>query len=114
MSPWINQYVTVVSCQWVFPNTFEVSPCLAMWGRRKMASQMLEIALALALVAIGGLGSMARFWVSGAVARKYGETSPWGTLAVNVSGAAVIGVLAAALLAAETMSFRTGPFGPAS
>jgi CrcB protein len=72
-----------------------------------MASQMLEITLALALVAIGGgLGSMARFWVSGAVARRYGETFPWGTLAVNVSGAAAIGVLAAMLLAPDTQAVQ--------
>jgi fluoride exporter len=72
-----------------------------------MASQMLEITLALALVAIGGgLGSMARFWVSGAVARRYGETFPWGTLAVNVSGAAAIGVLTAMLLAPDTKAVQ--------
>lgn len=68
---------------------------------------MVEIALALALVAIGGcLGSMARFWVSGAVARRYGETFPWGTLAVNVSGAAVIGILAAILLVPDTQAVQ--------
>ena len=46
----------------------------------------------------GGLGGIARFWLSGVVARAYGETFPWGTLTVNVSGAAAIGVLAALLL----------------
>jgi CrcB protein len=47
-------------------------------------------------VAIGGaLGSVARFWMSGAVARHFGETFPWGTVAVNVGGSFVIGVLAA-------------------
>jgi CrcB protein len=47
-------------------------------------------------VAIGGaLGSLARFWLSGVVARQFGETFPWGTLAVNVSGSFVIGLVAA-------------------
>ncbi len=47
-------------------------------------------------VAIGGaLGSVARFWISGVVARAYGETFPWGTLMINVSGSFVIGVLGA-------------------
>ena len=41
------------------------------------------------------LGGMARFWLSGLVARRVGETFPWGTLVINVSGAFLIGVLAA-------------------
>jgi CrcB protein len=38
---------------------------------------------------------MARFWLSGFVARRVGETFPWGTMIINVSGAFLIGVLAA-------------------
>lgn len=38
------------------------------------------------------LGAMARYFVSGLVARRVGETFPWGTLIINVSGALVIGV----------------------
>jgi CrcB protein len=46
-------------------------------------------------VAIGGaLGSICRFWFSGVVARHFGETFPWGTLLVNVSGSFVIGFFA--------------------
>src|SRR5512143_2888237 len=38
-------------------------------------------------VAFGGaLGSVARYWVSGAVARHFGETFPWGTVCVNLTG----------------------------
>lgn len=52
--------------------------------------------LHLALVAIGGaLGGLARHLVSLAIARRFGEAFPWATLAVNVSGAAAIGALAA-------------------
>jgi len=43
----------------------------------------------------GGLGSAARFLASGWVARRFGETFPWGTIVVNVSGSFVIGFLAA-------------------
>ncbi len=44
------------------------------------------------LIALGGaLGSVARFAVSGLVAQHYGETFPWGTLFVNVTGCFIIG-----------------------
>lgn len=44
------------------------------------------------LIALGGaLGSVARFAASGYVAQHFGETFPWGTLLVNVSGSFVIG-----------------------
>jgi fluoride exporter len=47
-------------------------------------------------VAIGSaLGGMARYAVSGFVARRIGETFPWGTILVNISGALVIGGFAA-------------------
>ena len=44
----------------------------------------------------GGLGSLARWWFSGWVANAVGETFPWGTLVVNVTGSFVIGLFAAA------------------
>jgi CrcB protein len=47
-------------------------------------------------IAIGGaLGSVGRYWFSGVVAARFGETFPWGTLLVNVSGSFVIGLIAA-------------------
>ena len=46
-------------------------------------------------IAIGGaIGSMGRFAVSSAFARAVGETFPWGTIVVNVTGCFVIGALA--------------------
>lgn len=51
----------------------------------------------LIVAAAGVLGGIARFWVSGLVARRIGERFPWGTLAVNTTGAAGIGMLAALL-----------------
>lgn len=42
-------------------------------------------------VALGGaIGSAGRFWLSGVVARAVGETFPWGTLVINVTGSFVI------------------------
>jgi len=47
-------------------------------------------------VAFGSVfGGIARFWLSGFVARRVGETFPWGTMVINVSGAFLIGMLAA-------------------
>ena len=46
-------------------------------------------------VAVGSaLGGIARYFLSGLVARRLGETFPWGTMSVNVSGALLIGVFA--------------------
>jgi CrcB protein len=43
-------------------------------------------------VALGGaLGSMARFWLTGAVAALTGPQFPWGTLLINILGSFVIG-----------------------
>ncbi len=42
----------------------------------------------------GALGGMGRYWCSGVVARAFGETFPWGTIVVNVSGSLIIGFLA--------------------
>ena len=43
----------------------------------------------------GAIGSAARFWVSGVIASRYGQTFPFGTLAVNVTGSFIIGLFAA-------------------
>ena len=54
------------------------------------------VLVGLAWVVLGSaLGGTARFFVSGVVGRHIGETFPWGTMAVNVSGALAIGVVAA-------------------
>jgi fluoride exporter len=47
-------------------------------------------------VAVGGaIGTVGRYWLSGVVASLAGETFPWGTLIINVSGSFVIGFFAA-------------------
>lgn len=46
-------------------------------------------------IAIGSaLGGSARYFVSGVVASHLGETFPWGTILINVSGSFVIGLFA--------------------
>lgn len=51
--------------------------------------------LALAVFVGAGLGGVLRWQVGALVARWLGASFPWGTLIVNVSGSAVMGVLAA-------------------
>jgi CrcB protein len=60
-----------------------------------IAALTIDLAETMSLyVAVGvgsALGGMARFWCSGLVAGVTGETFPWGTLFVNVTGSFVIG-----------------------
>src|SRR3546814_15882009 len=60
------------------------------------ARLMRDLAVLILWVAAGSaVGGLARFFVSGLVARAIGETFPWGTMVVNITGAFGIGVLAA-------------------
>lgn len=46
------------------------------------------------LIAVAGLfGTLLRYWLSGFVARQYGETFPWGTMAVNLIGCLLTGAV---------------------
>jgi CrcB protein len=52
-------------------------------------------ALIVLWVALGGaIGSVLRYWCSGFMARSIGETFPWGTMLVNVTGSFLIGFIA--------------------
>jgi len=45
-------------------------------------------------VAVGGMvGSLARYWIAGAVQQAGGSTFPFGTLVVNLVGSLIIGVV---------------------
>jgi CrcB protein len=50
--------------------------------------------LRILLVGLGGfVGTLFRYWLSGVIARRYGETFPLGTLVVNAIGCFIIGFL---------------------
>jgi CrcB protein len=49
----------------------------------------------IAIVIGSVLGGGARYFVSGAIARRLGETFPWGTMTINVTGAFLIGIFGA-------------------
>jgi CrcB protein len=46
-----------------------------------------------AVVLIGGAGSVLRFYVDGIVTSAIGRDFPYGTLAVNLSGAVILGLI---------------------
>ncbi|UYN97818.1 MAG: fluoride efflux transporter CrcB [Enhydrobacter sp.] len=57
---------------------------------------MPDLLIGALLVSMGAaIGTPARFFVTGVVSRRVGETFPWGTLVVNVTGCAAMGVAAA-------------------
>jgi len=41
----------------------------------------------------GLIGTMFRYWLAGFVARRHGETFPWGTLTVNLVGSFLAGAV---------------------
>lgn len=53
------------------------------------------------VMVLGGLGSVARFMLDRAVSRRVGRAFPYGTLAVNISGALVLGFLGGLVLSHE-------------
>jgi CrcB protein len=66
----------------------------------------------LAVGLLGGLGSIARFLLDGAVAARLGRAFPYGTLAVNVSGSLALGVVVGLALAGDAYTLvGTGLLG---
>ena len=62
-------------------------------------------------VAIGGaLGSVGRFWLGGLVSGKFGETFPWGTIFVNVTGSFLIGLFASLAVPEGRMDSQSRAF----
>ena len=56
-------------------------------------------------VAIGAaLGGVARYYLGSAIQQRVGPTFPWGTLAINVSGSLLLGVLMRYALATPSVS----------
>ncbi len=56
----------------------------------------MSAAVLLGVAVLGGAGAVARHVLDGAVSARAGRAFPWGILAVNLSGAFLLGVLAGA------------------
>ena len=56
----------------------------------------MSAAVVAGIALLGGLGAVARFLLDGAVSRRVAGSFPLGTLAVNLTGAVALGVLAGA------------------
>jgi fluoride exporter len=54
------------------------------------------------VMVIGGIGSVTRFMVDRSVTRKVGRPFPFGTLTVNITGAALLGFLGGLALSKNT------------
>lgn len=62
------------------------------------------------LVGLGSAaGGISRFWASGVIANRFGQSFPWGTLFVNVTGSFFIGLFAT--LTAPEGRWLVGPSG---
>ncbi|HEU4701002.1 MAG TPA: fluoride efflux transporter CrcB [Conexibacter sp.] len=62
----------------------------------------------LGIALLGGLGAVARYAVSAAVARRGAGWFPWGTLTVNLSGTALLGLLTGLALHGDALVLAGG------
>ena len=67
-----------------------------------MSAYLVNLAAVLVGSAIGGA---ARYWIGGLVSRTTDQTFPWGTLVVNVTGAVLVGMLAAVPLQTPVLAW---------
>jgi fluoride exporter len=62
----------------------------------------MTLLVALGVGLLGGLGAIGRFLLDGAVGERISGAFPYGTLAVNLTGAFALGLLSGAALSGQT------------
>jgi CrcB protein len=65
----------------------------------------MSVAVLLGVGLLGGAGAVARFLLDSGVSRRLGRGFPFGTLAVTLSGAFLLGMLAGASLGGDAYRF---------
>ena len=60
----------------------------------------------IAVAAGGAIGSLARFWLTGAMTALTGPRFPWGTLLINVLGSFIIGLAAGVTLVPQRVGMH--------
>jgi len=68
----------------------------------------MSVVLWLGIALLGGLGAVARYAVSTTVARRGEGWFPWGTLAVNLSGTTLLGLLTGLALHGDALTLAGG------
>ena len=72
----------------------------------------MSLAVIVGIGLVGGAAAIARFLLDGAVSSQLGRSFPWGTLAVNLTGAFLLGALVAANVGADALRLAaTGLLG---
>jgi CrcB protein len=59
--------------------------------------------IVVAIAVVGGIGAIARFLLDGTVSSRLGRAFPYGTLAVNLTGAFALGVLDGAAVGGDAL-----------
>ena len=80
----------------MFHDVSPVRRLVSLWMRRcdlQRRSRLLGMQKTIFIALAGLVGTLLRYWLSGFVARRYGETFPWGTMAVNLIGCLVTGAV---------------------
>jgi CrcB protein len=70
-----------------------------------------SLPLVLGIGVFGAAGALARFLLDGAVSERAGSVFPWGTLAVNLTGAFALGFVTGKLSGDAQMLVGTGLLG---
>ena len=65
----------------------------------------MSVGVCAAVAGVGGLGAVARFLLDGAIGQIAGRSFPSGTLAINLSGAFVLGLLTGLALSGNAFFF---------
>ena len=68
----------------------------------------MSVAAWVAVALLGGAGAVGRFLLDGAVSARAGRDLPFGTLAVNLSGAFVLGLLTGVSLRGDALVLAGG------